>query len=43
MTLFPQERPVANIDLEKLWAGNNIDGYIKKLEETVNYLSGKIK
>ena len=43
MTIFPQEKPVSNIDLDKMRAGHTQESYIKKLEETVNYLSGKLK
>ncbi len=43
MTIFPQDKPVSNFDLDKLRQGKSLDSYVKKLEETVNYLSGKIK
>lgn len=43
MTIFPQEKPMANFDLMKLREGKTMESYVKKLEETVNYLSGKVK
>ena len=42
-TLFPQDKPISNFDLDQLRQGRSIDSYLKKLEETVNYLSGKLK
>lgn len=44
MTLFPQERPHQNFDLDHIRNGqSSMEGYIKKLEETTNYLSTKLK
>ena len=42
-TLFPVDKPVKNIDLDRLRDGQNTDSYVKKLEDTVNVLSGKLK
>ena len=43
MTIFPNEKPIREFDLNGLKQGLSEGSYIKKLEDTVQYFSGKMK